>query len=127
MALMSSNLPTSLLVQAQTYAEASKADATKRAYALDWRHFTGWCARHGHEPLPAMPETIGGLYLTAHAQALSVATLQRRLPSISMAHKAKGYEFNGRQPAIALVLAGIKRMEGTAQRQVTALTTDLVA
>ncbi|MHC2086524.1 hypothetical protein [Methylobacterium sp. CM6244] len=35
------------------FAAASKSDATRRAYAGDWRDFTGWCAEQGVDTLPA--------------------------------------------------------------------------
>ena len=41
-----------------TYAEASRAPNTWRAYQSDLRHFTAWCARHGLEPLPATGATV---------------------------------------------------------------------
>lgn len=39
------NLPTEALQRVRAYQRASKADATVRAYSLDWREFQAWCAR----------------------------------------------------------------------------------
>jgi integrase len=77
--------------RAQEYVRDSRAPATVRAYRQDWAHFTAWCDRLGLEPLPAAPDTVVG-YLTAYAGELSCASLQRRLTSISQAHKAAGWD-----------------------------------
>jgi hypothetical protein len=40
---------------ARSYADASKAASTRRAYASDWRRFDEWCRQRGVDPLPADP------------------------------------------------------------------------
>ena len=64
--------------------EASIADNTRRAYRSDLAHFV---ARGG--TLPAEPALVAS-YLAAHAETLSVATLVRRIATISKAHEARG-------------------------------------
>src|SRR5829696_7517465 len=64
------------------YLDAARSANTHRAYAADWRHFAAWCAEHELAALPAEASTLV-LYLTAHAEALKVSTLQRRLVSIA--------------------------------------------
>lgn len=99
----------------------ARAANTVRAYRSDWTHFSGWCACQGLDPLPAAPATVG-LYVAAHADALSVATLSRRLSSIAAAHRLAGHGLDTRHPAIADVLAGLRRERGSAQRRAEALT-----
>ncbi|TXN76621.1 tyrosine-type recombinase/integrase, partial [Methylobacterium sp. WL18] len=94
---------------------------TVRAYRSDWAHFSEWCAREGLDPLPAAPAAVG-LYIAAHADALSVATLSRRLSSIAAAHRLAGHGLDPRHPAIADVMAGLRRERGSAQRHAEALT-----
>ncbi|MCC3265899.1 hypothetical protein [Arthrobacter gengyunqii] len=36
----------------------SIADATKAAYASDWRAFTGWCSTSGYRTISASAETV---------------------------------------------------------------------
>jgi integrase len=119
-------LPNTILVEAAEYIDAAKSHATKDAYRKDMAHFHSWCESIGRNPLPASPETVVG-YLTTHAKVHAVATLLRRLSSISQAHKAAGLEFPSKHPAVSAVLAGIKRKEGAAQVRKVALTTDIVA
>lgn len=70
----------------RSYAAKSKAKNTQRAYWSDWTHFTSWCMQHQFVSLPATPETIV-LYICDLAETRKVATIERRLASISQAHK----------------------------------------
>lgn len=71
------------------YAEKSWAENTVRGYTSDWEHFATWCDRHGLDALPASVETLG-LYLGTIAPEFSLATIERRLSSISAAHRERG-------------------------------------
>jgi site-specific recombinase XerD len=106
-------------------AEGARAEATRKAYRSDWQHFEGWCLAQGLLPLPAVPGTVG-LYLAAHADALSVATLTRRLSSIATAHRLAGYSLDTKAAPIRDVMRGLKREKGTAQRHAEALTVPLI-
>lgn len=77
------------LARLNRYAEQSWAPNTVRAYLADWRHFEAWCADHQFRSLPASVETVG-LYLGTIAPDYSLATLERRLSSISAAHRERG-------------------------------------
>jgi hypothetical protein len=77
--------PTSPLPdQVAGYVADSLAENTRRAYLSDLAHFEGWGGC-----VPAS-DTMVASYLAAHAETLSVATLVRRLSSISKAHAARG-------------------------------------
>jgi hypothetical protein len=67
-----------------TLIEASVAESTRRAYRSDLAHFAAWGCT-----LPAEPALVAS-YLAAHAETLSVATLVRRIATISKAHEARG-------------------------------------
>lgn len=64
----------------------SKAPNTRRAYAADWDHFTSWCEAHGEASLPADPATVAR-YITDIASQYKLTTLERRLTSITAAHR----------------------------------------
>ncbi|WP_404935170.1 tyrosine-type recombinase/integrase [Nitratireductor sp. L15S-10] len=75
---------------ARNYARAARSEATQRAYAADWRHFSSWCRRSGYSPLPADPRVVG-LYLSACASGNprpTVSTLERRLPACPRATRS---------------------------------------
>jgi integrase len=94
-----------------SYVRASLAANTRRAYLSDLRHFEAWGGS-----LPASPETIAA-YLAAHADSLSVATLDRRLASISKAHQARGLSNPVRSELVRATMRGIKRTRCCAQRE----------
>ena len=91
--------------------EASIAVNTRRAYRSDLAHFEAWGGR-----LPADPGSVAS-YLAAHAETLSVATLVRRLATISKAHEARGLPNPCRSEIVRATLRGIKRKRGTAQHE----------
>lgn len=88
---------------------------TRRAYASDWKHFTGWCRRQALDPLPLEPQIVG-LYLTACASGAvsgdrkpnSVSTIQRRLSSLSWNYAQRGQPFDRKDGHITPVMAGIR-------------------
>lgn len=118
-------LPSTALLEhaarAEDLAGAARAAATERAYASDWKHFEAWCTAHALAPLPAAPETVG-LYLAAHAEIASIATLARRLSTLATRHRQAGFRFDTKHPAIRVVMRGLRRTHGTAQRHAEALT-----
>ena len=77
--------------RAQAYARQARAENTKKAYRSDWRHFEAWCEERELESLPATLQTVA-LYIASCAETYKVTTLERRLASISQAHKTAGYE-----------------------------------
>jgi site-specific recombinase XerD len=106
------------------YAQASKAENTRRAYGHDWSDFTSWCAEHRLSPLPATPATLC-LYLSALAQAgRRASTIERRLAAISQAHQAAGHLPSPTLDwQVRTVMSGIRRQVGTAPIQKAALET----
>jgi integrase len=108
--------------KAAGYVENSKAANTRRAYRSDWQDFSAWCGKYRRAPLPASPDTVA-YYLADRSQALKVSTLQRRLATISEAHRAAGHESPTKHAQVKLVWAGIRREKGTAQSHVKPLLT----
>ncbi len=105
-----------VMEQAKEYARRSKAANTRRGYASDWRAFLTWCAANNLSALPASPDTVA-LYISAGADRLKAATLQRHISAISQAHQASGFESPTRTAVVRTVLAGIRRVLGTAPNE----------
>jgi integrase len=91
--------------------ESSISDNTRRAYQSDLAHFEAWGGQ-----LPASPAIVAS-YLAAHAQTLSVATLVRRMATISKAHEARGLPNPCRSEIVRATLRGVKRTRGIAQKE----------
>jgi len=131
-----SRLPTrleSLAETAQDYAKASSSENTRKAYASDWRHYTGWARRHGLPALPPNPQIVG-LYIAACASGAltgkpgSVRTIERRLSALAWNFSQRGEAFDRSDRHVATVLAGIRRTQGRPPEQKEAvLSKDLVA
>lgn len=101
--------------EAMEYVRAAKAAATLAAYQSDWRDFEAWSKLQGLVALPAEATTVA-LYL-AHlaSNGRKVATMTRRLSSISQAHKAAGFTSPTSDAKVKTVMAGIRRKCGVRQ------------
>ena len=110
------------------YAEHSRADNTRRAYAADWRDFTAWCTTNVLHSLPAAPATVA-LYIADLAERCKVATIERRLAALSQAHQLAGYPSPTKDEYVRTVLKGIRRVaaeRGIRQRQAAPAVTQVI-
>jgi integrase len=96
--------------------EHSVSDSTRTAYASDLKHFREW----GGE-LSATPEMVAA-YIAAYAGKLSVATITRRVATLSKAHQAMAGNNPCQSALVKATLQGLRRKHGTAQKQAKALT-----
>jgi site-specific recombinase XerD len=92
----------------------SKANNTLRAYKSDFQDFHAFCFKHGLQSLPTEPKIIS-IYLTYLSEKYKVSTLKRRLVSISVFHKLKGFYLDMKHPIIIENLLAIKRKYGSYQ------------
>ena len=114
-----SNLTTDLkTIQEETLLnlKASKATNTIRAYKSDFHDFGLFCVKNGFDSLPSNPKTVS-LYLTyLSTNNIKISTIKRRLVSIGVVHKTKGFYLDTKHPAIMENLYGIKRRKGVKQK-----------
>lgn len=109
-----------LLKLVNDFKHRSISDASRRAYASDWRSFLDFCAFRKLDPLPATSETIT-MFLSALAdEHRAVSTIVRILTSINKAHELAGFE-SVRTRAVKDTMKGIKRSLGSRPEQVRAL------
>jgi len=94
----------------------SKASNTVRAYKSDFKDFGLFCAKNGFKSLPSEPKIVS-LYLTyLSTNDVKMSTLKRRLVSIGVIHKLKGYYLDTKHPTIIENIMGIRRRKGSIQR-----------
>ncbi len=110
--------PDKLTDEAADLLRYSLAANTEQAYESDLRHYRDW----GGE-LPASPATVCA-YIADYAGILSVATIQRRIATISKAHEAAGLANPCRGELVKAMLRGLRRKHGKAQRHAKALLRD---
>lgn len=94
------------------YIRASLSENSRKAYRADLNHFLAWGGC-----IPATPEVVAR-YLAAYAGQLAIATLARRLVSISKAHTTQGISSPTDAELVCATLRGIRHTHGSAQRQV---------
>ena len=96
--------------------QSSKADNTVRAYKSDFNDFGVFCVQNGFKSLPSEPKIVS-LYLTyLSTKDAKISTLKRRLVSIGVMHKLKGYYLDTKHPSIIENIMGIKRRKGSVQK-----------
>lgn len=108
--------------QVSKFIADSISPRTKRAYRLDLRHFIAWGG--------AVPcnDALVADYIASHAGRLAVATLVRRLASISKAHRIVGLQSPTGSELVRATLRGVKRRYGVKQDQARPLLLeDLIA
>jgi site-specific recombinase XerD len=106
---------------AARYAEESRAPATRRAYLCDTRRFASWCATRGLSSTPASIETVANFLSWMASNGFRIATIERNLVAISIAHRQLGFESPRRSEFVREVLRGIRRGLGVAPRRKRAL------
>ena len=96
--------------------QSSKAINTVRAYKSDFKDFGLFCAKNGFNSLPSEPKIVS-LYLTfLSTKDAKMSTLKRRLVSIGVIHKLKGFYLDTKHPSIIENIMGIKRRKGSIQK-----------
>jgi len=96
--------------------QSSKANNTVRAYKSDFNDFSLFCVQNGFKSLPSEPKIVS-LYLThLSTKDIKMSTLKRRLVSIGIIHKLKGYYLDTKHPSIIENIMGIKRRKGSVQK-----------
>ena len=94
----------------------SKANNTVRAYKSDFHDFSLFCAKNNFKSLPSEPKIVS-LYLThLSTKDVKMSTLKRRLVSVGVIHKLKGYYLDTKHPSIIENIMGIKRRKGSSQK-----------
>ena len=94
----------------------SKSKNTIRAYKSDFLDFANFCKQNSLKSLPADYKTVS-IYIThlfKNKQKLS--SIKRKLVSVSVIHKIKGFYIDIKNPVIVENFLGIKRQIGVAQK-----------
>jgi integrase len=100
--------------QVQQNLESSESVSTKKAHKSDWADFERWCREHHTPALPARPDAVAA-YISDLAASSRPSTIQRRLATVSVAHKASGLTSPTGDLLVRKVLKGIKNRVGTAR------------
>lgn len=105
----------------------AKASNTLKAYRSDWAEFTAWCSENGVQALPATSDTVANYVSALAKNGSKFSTIQRRISTISQAHKAAELDSPTKSYRVAMVLDGIKREITTVQTGKAAAKVDDIA
>ena len=114
------------LASLRGYLAAEKADATRRAYASDFAHFTAWCEAAGEPFLPASPLSTGRYLASLADSRLKPSTIVRRCSAIRFFHRAAGHEPPTNAEGVKAVMRGIRRKLGTAPNRKAPATAEAI-
>ena len=120
-------LPVEAAAIVRAYQQASKADATVRAYRGDALVFQAWCARFGFRSLPASPEAVAAFIVSEAEEGRAASTLGRRLAAIRYAHKLAGAADPTEDEGVRAAMKGARRKVGVAPTQKAAATAEVLA
>jgi site-specific recombinase XerD len=113
------------LARAAAYAQAEKAQATRKAYWSDFEIFGLWCQEHAFPLLPTTPEAIAAYLAFEADRGAKPATVARRLAALRYVHAMIGGHPNPtNDERVRAVMRGIRRTHGTAPRRVLPATAD---
>lgn len=108
--------------------ESAIAENTRIAYRKGWQRFSDFCAAKGYKPFPATPQAVIEFLIEqatrpvgTNGRHLSMGTVVLYHSAINRKHTDAGLPSPTRDPEVINVLRGLKRLKGTAQRQVKAL------
>ncbi|MEU2349577.1 site-specific integrase [Modestobacter sp. NPDC049651] len=99
------------------YLTAAKADATRRAYAGDFRAWSEWARQRGFVPLPAADAAVASYLAELGDAGASPRTVARRLSGIGHAHREAGLPSPSEHPGTRAVLRGIRRTAARSGRR----------
>lgn len=106
----------------------SLAENTWLAYQKGWRCFEAYCRQTKQTSLPAGVETVVGflVYLSSNPslssnKPLSIGTIILYRSAVQKVHQLSNYQSPTNDPKVSQIIAGLKRMLGTAPKRVSAL------
>lgn len=102
------------LQHAAELADASKSDATRRAYAADARAYLAFC--ESAELVPTTPAAVAAHVSSLVSEGRPWSSIQRRVAGVRSWLSQQGAEDAATHPAVAAVVAGARRTVGTATR-----------
>ena len=104
----------------EEYLAAAKAASTCADYAKDLKYFID-----GGGSIPATVNQVVA-HITNMATWLAVATIEKRLVSLHLAHLEQGCRSPVHHPRVKQLMKGVRRSVGVAQRQVKAIEKDIL-
>ena len=88
-------------------------------------HYFNWCQKYHHDPLNINKDQFAN-YILEMGGNLSIATIQRRIASLSNIFNLTKSNNPTKEPVVILTFKNIRRKFGNPQKQATPLTYDIL-
>lgn len=113
-----------LLDKARSYAVASRAKNTQKAYQQGVRSYTDWCAELGIPTQPLTAEKMAFFATALAEQGKAWSTINVALASLDYAQKLQGLDPLRNSLEVSEVCEGIRRVHGTVGTQAKPITVE---
>ena len=101
--------------------EGAYAPNTIRSYRSDYMHYSSWCQEYQYDPLNIHEDKFAD-YILQMGESLTVATIQRRVASLSSIFNLTKSTNPTNEPVVILTFKKLRRKFGKPQKQATPLT-----
>jgi len=105
--------------------EGAYAPNTIRSYRSDYMHYSNWCQEYQYDPLNIHEDKFSD-YILQTGESLTVATIQRRVASLSSIFNLTRSTNPTKEPVVILTIKRLRRKYGKPQEQATPLTYDIL-
>ena len=105
--------------------EGAYAPNTIRSYRSDYMHYSNWCQKYQYDPFNIHEDKFAD-YIMDMSEILTVATIQRRVASLSSIFNLTKSTNPTKEPVAILTIKRLRRKFGEPQKQATPLTYDIL-
>ena len=105
--------------------EGAYAPNTIRSYRSDYMHYANWCHKYQYDPFNIHEDKFAD-YILQMGESLTVATIQRRVASLSSILNLTKSTNPTKEPVVILTIKRLRRKYGKPQKQATRLTYDIL-
>ena len=105
--------------------EGAYAPNTIRSYRSDYMHYSDWCQKYQYDPFNIHEDKFAD-YILQMGESLTVATIQRRVASLSSIFNLTKSTNPTKEPVVILTIKRLRRKYGKPQKQATPLTYDIL-
>ena len=115
-------VPAERRYQREASLAGERTQATRRAYAAQWKKWTAWAEAGGVSALPASPEDLADYLFEQAGQGASMATIRQARTAVAAAHQDAGLPDPTASRDMRAVIAGLARDMARPQLQTPGLT-----
>jgi len=105
--------------------EGAYAPNTIRSYRSDYMHYSDWCQEYQYDPFNIHEDKFAD-YILQMGENLTIATIQRRVTSLSSIFNLTKSINPTKEPVVILTIKRLRRKFGKPQKQATPLTYDIL-